>query len=160
MGGADVDLCNMAPAKAWSTSFLESSAWLNAEAPQPLPRPIPDPPPWPAEVDEEDAAGVPVTTVAPERKTDAVELLAALEDSDALTCATSKPGERDRPLGSPPFEVLKATCGVREKHQQCSAVRETRFARKRPRSRISRVRLELGKRSPMKLFKGRMVLRD
>lgn len=51
-----------------------------------------------------------MTTVAPERNTDVDEPPAVFADSDALLWATSNPGDLDRPLGNPPFELLKTTC--------------------------------------------------
>lgn len=105
-GGAEVDLCSMAPANAWSTSFLPAAAVEKSSAPPPS---QPPPPTLPG--------SVPVAPPTRKAAAAAAALLAAAaaaaasspgEEEEGCCCcclfSTSNPGERDRPLGSPPFE--------------------------------------------------------
>lgn len=120
MGGAELDRCSIAPANAWSISLLTLEAAATAAA-EPddgesplLPGAAPHTRPPAGAEPPLDAEQAPVTTVALARNAAAALLLAVpspiAEGLEGIPGgSTSKPGERERPLGRPPFVAPNPT---------------------------------------------------
>lgn len=104
----------MAPANAWSTSFLPPAA--DRSSPPPPNQLAPPPPTLPASPAAPPTRNAAAAAALLAAAAAAASSLAGEEEEEGCCCccccllSTSKPGERDRPLGKPPFdeEVMAA----------------------------------------------------